>query len=111
MLRRLMSNIEHLDGAIRLYDQAYKPRKVVLRRGQRVGISRTALEVLRDAKAPKGLRELRLAVLTKLGRGTGPKAVSKVMERVRTALLRQQKAEAVQSTEGPGLAWLWEVVR
>lgn len=111
-LRRLLTDIEHVDGAIRTYDPAYRPRKVVLRRAKRVDLVRTALDVLRQAKAPMTVREVTMAVMSRTGRDAADKKlIGKMIERVRVALLRQGKAGVVRSEQGPGQFVLWEVAR
>ena len=70
-LRRLLDDIAHIDGAIRIYDPTYRPRKVRLTRAQYVGTMRTALTILRSATAPMTLRDITLRVIAEQGRDQG----------------------------------------
>jgi hypothetical protein len=48
-LRRILADIEHIDGAIRACDPAYRPRKIQLNRAAYVDVPGTALGILRQA--------------------------------------------------------------
>lgn len=109
-LRRLLNDIEHLDGAIRTYDPAYRAPKLRLTRAHRVAMSRTALAILRQAKAPMSVRDIALAVMEAHGKDrTDGKLVKAVTERVRWALIRQRKIGVLRTVQGEGNAGLWEV--
>lgn len=111
-LRRLLDDIAHVDGAIRIYDPTYRPHKVRLSRAARVGTSRIMLAILRAAKAPMTLRDITLRIMTEEGRDRDDsKLVREMMERVRIALLRQRRAGAVQSAGEPGQLAVWGIVR
>ena len=56
-LSQLISDIEHVDGALRTYDPTYRPHKVKLSRARRMDISRMALSTLRQAKAPMNVQD------------------------------------------------------
>jgi hypothetical protein len=56
-LTRLLADIEHIDGAIRVYDPAYLAKKVQFTRAPRADLTKGALDVLRQAAAPMSLRE------------------------------------------------------
>lgn len=111
MLRQLLTDIEHLDGAIRLYEPGYRARTVI-RRHERMSTLRVALAALREASAPMTLREIARHVVAANGQDAADEAlVNTTIERVRTALLRQQKVGIVRSKQGCGQIVLWEVAR
>jgi len=111
-LRRILSDIEHIEGAIRTYDPTYRPRKVVLSRADSMVLLRTALTVLREASRPMETREIAIAVLTRNGRPvTDRKLMADTMARMRATLLRQRNAGVVRSVQGLGAALVWEVAR
>lgn len=110
--RRLLADIEHIDGAIRTYNAAYRPRKVEISRGKRVELARGALGILREATAPMTLRELAAAILARAGHDPrDSKLVASRMNRLRTALNRQRANGAVRSLTGDGQLLLWEVTK
>ncbi len=110
-LKRIMADIEHLDGAIRVYQPTYYGRSV-MRRPERMGTLRVALGALREATAPLSLRDIALHVIAFNGRNPDEERLVKTtVERVRIALLRQQKAGVVRSTVGEHGRLLWEVAR
>jgi hypothetical protein len=109
-LRRVLTDIEHIDSAMRLCDPAYRPRKVIVSRAEFVDVSRTALGILRQATAPMTARDITYGVMAKQGGDpTDTKAVRSMIERVRVALLRQRKNGTLRSEQGPGQLVLWEV--
>ena len=109
-LRRLLDDIAHIDGAIRIYDPTYRPRKVRLTRAQYVGTMRTALTILRSATAPMTLRDITLRVIAEQGRDQGDaKLVREMIERVRTALLRQRRNGVVIAEQESGQPQVWRV--
>lgn len=110
MLRRLLADIEHLEEAMRVYDPVNRPRKVQINRAQAVDISRTSLNILRQAKTPMPLRDIAFAVLATQSKDqTDAKLVQAVVERVRMALIRQRNVGTLRSIPGPGQLLLWEV--
>jgi hypothetical protein len=109
-LRRILTDIEHLDRAMRLCDPAYRPHKVIVSRAEFVDVSRTALGILRQAEAPMTARDITYGVMAKQGGdATDAKTVRSMIERVRVALLRQRKNGTLRSEQGPGQLVLWEV--
>jgi hypothetical protein len=109
-LRRILSDIEHLDGAMRLCDPAYRPRKVHLSRAAYVDASRTALGILRQATTLMTLRDITDGVMAKQDMDQADaKAVQAMMEKVRVALGRQRANGTLRSLPGPGQLVLWEV--
>jgi hypothetical protein len=109
-LRRILTDIEHLDRAMLLCDPAYRPRKVIVSRAEFVDVSRTALGILRQATAPMTTRDITYAFMAKSGMDQADaKVVRSTIERVRLALLRQRKNGTLRSEQGPGLMVLWEV--
>jgi len=110
--RKLRADIDHIDGAIRTYDPAYRARKPQLTRAKRTDLSRSALDTLRRATGPMTLRDLTLATMARTGLDKRDgKEVYARMNRLRTILNRQQENAVVRQTLGAGLAALWEVVR
>jgi hypothetical protein len=108
----LLGDIEHLDGAIRTYDPAYRPRRVIIERATKLDVLRVALATLRKAREPMALRDIAVAVMTAQGGDVkNVKLMNLTIERVRVALMRQRKAGVVRSSQGPGLAVLWEVAK
>ena len=102
----LRSDIEHIDGAIRVYSAT----RVRVPRAKRVEVSRAALDVLRQASAPLTLRELARAVMALTGQDShDQKKVTARMDRLRTALHRQRKNGVVRQIQGPGAFMLWEI--
>ena len=109
-LRRILTDIDHLDGAIRTYDAAYKAPKINLSRAKRVAASRVALNILRQATVRMTLRQITLAIMAQTGKDqTNTKVVTQAMDPVRWALIRQRRSGVLWSTEGPGQSVLWEV--
>jgi hypothetical protein len=105
---RLMADVAHLDGAARVYDPTYHPRKVSIR----VRSSRGVLAILRGARAPMSVREIVVAGLSAQGKDTqDAKLVLDMIKRVRSPLSRYRTAGTVRSVPGPGQTLLWEVVR
>ena len=76
-LSQLISDIEHVDGAMRTYDPTYRPHKVKLSRARRVGISRITLNTLRQAKAPMNVRDITLRVMAAGGENQADAGLSK----------------------------------
>jgi hypothetical protein len=102
-LRRILADIDHMDGAIRLGDPAYRPRKVHVNRAEFVDVSRTALGILRQATEPMTLRDITYGIMAKQGADQGDvKAVRSMLERVRLALTRQRASGTLRSLPGPG---------
>ncbi len=111
-LNRLLEDIDHIDGAIRLYDPAYRRPKLVLRRAEHGSMVRAALSVLRQASEPLTLRNVTLGVMVELGLDTkNHNLVSANVEKVRSLLVRQMKAGVARTMNGDGPAVLWEVNR
>ncbi len=109
-LRRILNDIDHLDGAIRTYDAAYKAPKTNLSRAKRVEVSRIALNILRQAGAPMTLRDVTMAVMAQQGHDTSDaKKVQQRQDKVRAVLLRQRKNGALRPMPGVGQLVLWEV--
>jgi hypothetical protein len=110
-LRRLLDDIAHIDGAIRTYDPTYRPRKIKLARAQYVGTMRAALTILRGTNAPMTLRDIAVRVIAEQGRDQGDaKLIREMIERVRTALLRQRRNGVVVAEQEPGQVQVWRVV-
>ena len=109
-LRRILADIDHMDGAIRLCDPAYRPRKVHLNRAEFVDVSRTALGILRQATEPMTLRDITYGIMAKQGADQGDtKAVRSMLERVRRLVPASRANGALRSLPGPGQLVLWEV--
>ena len=111
-LERLLADIDHIDGALRVYDPAYRPSRVGISRAKRTDLARTGLDVLRQAAAPMSLREVTLAIMARHGKESpDSRAVEAQMNKVRSALLGQMKNGTVRRSQGPGQFVLWEVIR
>ena len=109
-LRQLLSDIQHVDGAIRTYDPEYRPQKVRLSRAKHVALSRLALGILRQAPAPMTLRDITLRIMALQDENReDAKLVRYRIEKVRVALLRQRNNGTLRSVEGPRQLVLWEV--
>jgi hypothetical protein len=91
---------------------AYRPRRVIIERATKLDVLRVALATLRKAREPMALRDIAVAVMTAQGGDVkNVKLMNLTIERVRVALMRQRKAGVVRSSQGPGLAVLWEVAK
>ncbi len=109
--RRLLDDVGHLDGAIKVYDRTYQPRKLHAPPLPPHN-SRGVLAVLREATAPMSVREIVLAVLAKQGKDVASnKVIRDMAPKVRSGLSRYRKAGTVRSEQGEGKAALWVVVR
>jgi hypothetical protein len=117
-LRRLLDDVEHVDGAIRTFDPAYRARKV--KAVPLPHTSRGTLVILRNAKEPMSVRDIALRILADQGRdATDAKLVASTAGHTRSALSRYRRIGAVRPVEGSvsgrggglGAGMLWEVVR
>ena len=108
----LLATIEHVVGAIRTYDPAYRPRKPQLSGAKRTDMSRAALDALRQAETALTLRAMTLAAIGKVGLNVQHgEAVIARMDSLRSSHNRQKANGVVRSVPGPGDAVLWEVAR
>jgi len=117
-LQRLYSDLEHVDAAIRLFDQNYRvdglepetcsPHHVTYR-GE---LARTVLGLLREAPAPLTTEEIALHVMVERGKNTANNAMVKLMIRRAEGLLRHYRNRgSVRSIHDPmlGRSDLWEL--
>jgi hypothetical protein len=109
-LAQLLTDIEHIDGAMRTFDAKHQSIKVRLERGRHVSLSRTVLGVLRQASGPLAVRDIALQVMEKRGKDQkDAKAVRATIDATRAVLLHQRKNGTLRSEQGPGQLVLWEV--
>lgn len=74
-------------------------------------VTRAALNILRTANGPMGIRELTTRVMADRDMDqTNPKLVRQMMEKLRVSLTRQAAAGIVRREKGPGWTMVWSVV-
>ena len=83
-----------------------------LTRDRQRAVTRTALEVLRRAGKPMGLRALTLAVMEAKGKDIADSAlVNREMEKLRVSVTRQWQHGVLTREKGPGLTVAWGIAR
>ena len=83
-----------------------------LTQDRRRGMTRGALDILRRAGQPMGLRAVTVALMAGKGMDTADRAaVRREMEKLRVSLTRQAAAGIVRREKGPGWTTVWSVVR
>jgi len=98
-IRALLADVERIDD---LFQQ--------LTRDRTRHVTRDALNILRTANGPMGLREITLRVMAAQGEdATDRKAVGRRMEKLRISLTRQAAAGILLREKGPGWTVLWSV--
>jgi hypothetical protein len=74
------------------------------------GMTRGALDILRRAGQPMGLRALTVTLMADKGMDTADLAlVNRTMEKLRVSLTRQWQHGIVGRDKGPGLRALWKI--
>jgi hypothetical protein len=74
------------------------------------GMTRGALDILRRAGRPMGLRALTVALMTEKGMETAdPALVNRTMEKLRVSLTRQWQHGVVTREKGPGWSVVWNI--
>ena len=111
-LERILADIDHVDGAIRLYAPANRPAKPTVRRAELGMLSRGVLGILRTAQGPLTTRQIALSVMDGLRLDRKDHATVVItIDKVRAVLLRQQKSGVARTVPGDGEAVVWEAVR
>lgn len=76
------------------------------------GMIRGALDILRRAGAPMGLRTVTVALMADKGIDTADAAlVNRTMEKLRVSLTRQWQQGIVAREKGPGLTVVWSIAQ
>jgi hypothetical protein len=119
-LRQLMIDLDHVDGAIRLFDPRYqiesiKPKAPIAAFHALKGdFTRAMLNVLRDAPGPMTTIELARHVMAERGVNVTDKPTLQLFTRRAGALLRSQlKRGVLRAVKDPkhGRFCFWEIVR
>ena len=111
-LRKMLTDLDHLDAAIRLYDAGYKAPKVRISRAKRVEFSRLALDLLREAKEPMLVRDITLQIMRRAGMdATDRRSFQYALDKVRVVLSRQRHTGTLRSIPAAGQLVLWEVAK
>ena len=110
-LARLRAEFAELQVLVARIQEEKEVTPFVLHTGTRGDVLRTIFEVLRSANSPLTLREMTERVMRMLRfDADNPRIVLVMMERVRTALLRQEKAGVVRA-DRTGDATEWKLER
>lgn len=117
-LHKLAEDLEHIDGAIRLFapdfvvesiqPKIFVPPKSWSKRGE---MSRAVLSILRVAKGPLSTREIASMVVAQRGLDNDPAIVNIMCRRVGHVLRDKRERGVIRSIEETGLWLLWEIVR
>lgn len=106
-IERLRNQATALQTDINRLDQMFQ----YLTRDRNRGVTRDALNALRLANGPMGMRDITLRVMAAQGMDTADgKAVNRLMEKLRVSLTRQWRAGVVRREPGPGWSMVWSVV-
>lgn len=117
MLRKLVSDLDNIDAAIRIFAPDYDlenikvklfPRAFQAFRGE---VTRHVFDTLRAASAPMTTQEIALGLMTARGMNTGDLAVVRTMtQRVGSRLRDLRNAGLVRSVVEAGELMKWEGV-
>jgi hypothetical protein len=81
-----------------------------LTQDRRRGMTRGALDILRRAGQPMGIRALTVALMADKGMDAADRAlVNRTMEKMRVSLTRQAAAGIVRRERGPGWTMVWSI--
>ena len=95
----LMADLDRLDTTIERLTQ-----------DRQRGMTRGALDMLRRAGAPMGLRAITMALMARKDMDVADRAlVGRTMEKLRVSLTRQWQNGIVRREKGPGLKMVWSV--
>jgi hypothetical protein len=118
-LKKLVTDLEHLDAAILLFDpdykiddikpKAFRPPEDWAKRGE---MSRVILDMLRNAREPMTARDIALSLMTLRGMDQADRrAVRKMTKRTGAALRHARDRGLLESKEGPGMTVVWTLVK
>jgi hypothetical protein len=97
----LMADLDRLDATVERLGQE-----------RARGMTRGALDILRRAGQPMGLRAITVALMTDKGMATiDPALVNRTMEKLRVSLTRQWQHGIVTRENGPRLTAVWSVAK
>ena len=116
-LRQMLANLETIDATLKMFDpdypietikpKAFRPPPDWARRGE---MSRTVLNILRQASEPMTTRDIALEMLITRALDKSDKRLLRLMgKRVGVALRYQRDNGLVKSEQGPGQYMLWEI--
>jgi hypothetical protein len=110
-MKKLLADVEHIDAAILMFDESYRPTSPAVNYTGSGQITRTLLTIMRKAKEPMGLRDLTMAMMRELGLAhEDPKRVKRTLEQVRTALARQiVHGTVAKEYQGPTRMLVWRI--
>ena len=107
----MLADIEHMDAAIRQFDPSYRAPSVRLpRETKRGALTKSLLTMLR--LSPKGMTAREMASRVMLSRNMNiadAKLATKVVVRVRIAMICQRKHGIVMCEVGPDQMQVWRV--
>jgi hypothetical protein len=109
-LSKVLSNLDHIDGVIRQFDETKSLRRVRLTKpAPRGDMTKTVLGILRVATAPMTVREIACAVMSEKGWDQNDrKRLNRLVEQVRVTLIRQAGHGSVEGRED-GDRKIWRV--
>ncbi|HWV13207.1 MAG TPA: hypothetical protein VN110_07905 [Sphingobium sp.] len=117
-LQTLASDLEHLDGTLRLFAPDFVAESVLpkiftppaswSRRGE---MSRAVLSILRTAREPLTTRAIAAQIVAQRGLDSDPGILNIMTRRVGHVLRDKRETGLVRSVEESGLWLQWEIVR
>ncbi len=115
-LERLVANVGHLDGSIKLFAPDYKlegiraktprQRNQFFRQGE---CQRLVLEIFRDTEEPLSVRHIAEVLLQRKGLEVTPAMIEQMSKNARGVVMRLAGKKIVQSAGTDGTSKTWKV--